>query len=325
MRTLRPLATPMLILQTPRLRLRWFTQGDAVFMRRLLNDPGWIANIGDRGVHTRKQAAHWIQSRHVATYGRLGFGFWAVERLADNALIGMCGLIQRDTLPEVDLGYALLPRFRGQGYAREAAAACLRYAHEVLGLAEVWGITSPDNSGSAAVLQQIGLRDDGIRRLAGDERETWVFRAPARDLGDDHAQIDALVRRFFASFNNRDSAIPTLAALPHYFALDAVIRTGDPLGTVTATDVHGFIGPRAELLLGGRLRDFEEHETEDRTDIAGAIAQRWLRYTKRGTLDGKPFEGSGTKAMLFTKTRRGWKIASLAWHDDAPAAVDRTG
>lgn len=319
MRTLRPprpLVTPMLILQTPRLRLRWFTQGDAVFMRRLLNDPGWIANIGDRGVHTRKQAAHWIQSRHVATYGRLGFGFWAVERLADNALIGMCGLIQRDTLPEVDLGYALLPRFRGQGYAREAAAACLRYAHEVLGLAEVWGITSPDNTGSAAVLQQIGLRDDGVRRLAGDERETWVFRAPARDLGDDHAQIDALVRRFFASFTNRDGAIPTLPALPHYFMLDATVRVADALGTIASTGVHGFIAPRAELLACGRLTDFEEHETAQRTDIQGAIAHRWLRYAKRGTLDGVPLEGGGTKSLQFVRTERAWKIASLVWTDD---------
>jgi len=309
----------MLILETPRLRLRWFTQADAGFMRRLLNDPGWLANIGDRGVRTRRQAEHWIESRHVATYGRLGFGFWAVERIADGVLIGMCGLIQRDTLPEVDVGYALLPRFRGQGYAREAAAACLAYAHDVLGLAEVWGITGPDNAASARVLRQIGLRDDGVRRLPGEDAETRVFRAPPRDLGDDHAQIDALVRRFYAAFTNRDGAIPTLAALPHYFALDAVIRQADATGTVTASDVHGFIAPRADLLVHGRLEGFEEHETEDRTDVAGAIAQRWSRYAKRGTLDGVDFAGGGVKAMQFARTRRGWKIASLAWQDDAPA------
>jgi hypothetical protein len=124
------------------------------------------------------------------------------------------------------------------------------------------------------------------------------------------------VRRFFAAFTNRDGAIPTLAALPHYFALDAVIRVADQAGTVTASDVHGFIGPRAELLVRGRLRDFEEHETTHRTDIAGAIAQRWLRYEKRGLLDGRPIEGRGTKAMQFAKTRRGWKIVGLLWRDD---------
>jgi len=313
------MAAPMLILRTPRLRLRWFTPADAAFVRRLLNDPGWIANIGDRGIRTRRQAAVWIHHRLTETYGRLGFGFWAVERLADEHLIGMCGLFKRDTLPEPDVGYALMPRYRGQGYAREAAGACLRYGRDVLGFREIWAITNPENTSSAAVLESIGLRDVGVRRLAGETRDSRVFRSPVEAPGDDRAQIDALVRRFFAAFTNRGDAIPTLAALPHYFAADAVVRMGDKLGDVTTTDVHGFIAPRAELLLGGRLREFEEHETGQRTEIEGPIAQRWLRYEKRGVLDGAPFEGAGTKAMQFVRTRRGWKIASLAWSDDAPA------
>src|ERR1700749_3426665 len=148
----------MLILETDRLRLRWFTGSDtdADFLRALLNDPGWLANIGERNVRTRRQARHWIATRHTATYGRLGF--WAVERKSDGTLMGMCGLIKRDTLMEVDVGYALMPAFRCHGYAREAAAACVRYAQHVLGMAEVWGIAGPANAASAAVLRQLGLR-----------------------------------------------------------------------------------------------------------------------------------------------------------------------
>ncbi|MBW8778472.1 MAG: GNAT family N-acetyltransferase, partial [Burkholderiales bacterium] len=207
----------MLILETERLRLRWFhpTDADADFLRALLNDPGWLANIGERNVRTRRQAKAWIATRHTATYGRLGFGFWAVERKSDGALMGMCGLIKRDTLLEVDVGYALMPQFRGQGYAREAAGACVRYAQEVLGLPEVWGITGPDNAPSAGVLQQIGLRDAGITRLVGNDYDTWVFKSPRVDPGDDQAQIDALTRRFLAAFTNRNGAVPTLPALPH--------------------------------------------------------------------------------------------------------------
>jgi RimJ/RimL family protein N-acetyltransferase len=317
----------MLILETERLRLRWFhpTDADADFMRALLNDPGWLANIGERNVRTRRQAKTWIATRHTATYGRLGFGFWAVERKSDGALMGMCGLIKRDTLMEADVGYALMPGFRGQGYAREAAAACVRYALDVLGLPEVWGITGPDNAASAGVLQQIGLRDAGITRLVGNDYDTWVFKAPRIDPGDDHAQIDALTRRFLAAFTNRDGAIPTLPALPHYFMLDATVRVADTLGTVTTTDLHGFIAPRAELLVGGRLKDFEEHETESRTEIRGGIAQRWLRYAKRGTLDGAAFAGGGTKALQFVRTARDWKIASLLWTDDLPYTQGRAG
>jgi RimJ/RimL family protein N-acetyltransferase len=309
----------MLILETPRLRLRWFVAADADFLRALLNDPGWIANIGERNVRTRRQARAWIATRHTATYGRLGFGFWAVERKSDGALMGMCGLIKRDTLMEADVGYALMPAYRGQGYAGEAAAACVRYAQDVLGLPEVWGITGPTNAASAAVLKQSGLHDAGITRLVGEERETWLFKSPRVDPGDDRLQIDALTRRFLAAFTNRDGTIPTLPALPHYFMLDATVRVADALGTIATTDVHGFIAPRAELLARGRLRDFDEHETESRTEIEGAIAHRWLRYAKRGRLDGRPFEGGGTKSLQFVRTERAWKIASLAWTDDAPS------
>ncbi len=306
----------MLILETPRLRLRWFVAADADFLRALLNDPGWLANIGERNVRTRRQALAWIATRHTATYGRLGFGFWGVERKSDGALIGMCGLIKRDTLMEADVGYALMPAFRGQGYASEAAAACVRYAQDVLGLPEVWGITSPTNAGSAAVLRQVGLKDAGITRLVGEERETWLFKSPRIEPGDDRAQIDALTRRFLAAFTNRDGAIPTLPALPHYFMLDATVRVADALGTIASSGVHGFIAPRAELLACGRLTDFEEHETAQRTDIQGAIAHRWLRYAKRGTLDGVALEGGGTKSLQFVRTERAWKIASLVWTDD---------
>jgi RimJ/RimL family protein N-acetyltransferase len=311
----------MLILETPRLRVRWFTAADADFLRQLLNDPGWLANIGERNVRTHRQALNWIATRHTATYGRLGFGFWGVERKSDGALMGMCGLIKRDTLMEPDVGYALLPAFRGQGYAREAAAACVRYGQDVLGLPEVWGITGPDNAASAAVLQQIGLADAGITRLVGEERETWLFKSPRVAEGDDRAQIGALTRRFLSAFTNRDGAIPTLPALPHFFMRDAPVRVADALGTISTTGVHGFIAPRAELLVRGRLVDFEEHEIAERTDIQGAIAQRWLRYTRRGTLDGVEFEGGGTKTLQFVRTPRGWKIASLMWTDDTPPAA----
>jgi RimJ/RimL family protein N-acetyltransferase len=313
----------MLILETDRLRLRWFrdTAADAAFLRALLNDPGWLANIGERNVRTRRQARAWIASRHTAVYGRLGFGFWGVERKSDGRLLGMCGLIKRDTLMQPDVGYALMPEFRGQGYAREAAAACVRYAHDVLGMPEVWGITNPDNAASAEVLHRIGLRDAGITQLAGNDYDTRVFKSPRIDPGDDQAQIDALTRRFLAAFTNRGGVIPTLPALPHYFMADATVRVADALGTITTTGVHGFIAPRAELLAHGRLVDFEEHETGSRTEIRGAIAQRWLRYAKRGTLDGRPFEGGGTKALQFVRTGRDWKIAALTWTDDAPATA----
>ena len=161
--------------------LRWFTPADAAFLLDLLNEPSWLANIGDRGVHTLLEAEAWVNDRLIANYHAQGFGFWAVERLADGVLVGMCGLIKRDSLPDVDIGYAFPPQFWGQGYAREAAAACLRHAHEVLGLTRVLAITGPDNVASARVLAAIGLRHVETRVLKGETRLTRVFEwvAPA--------------------------------------------------------------------------------------------------------------------------------------------------
>lgn len=167
------------VLQTARLRLRHFERRDAAFILELLNEPSWVANIGERHVRDLAQAEAWIEEKLVAVYARLGFGFWAVERQEDGALLGMCGLIRRDTLPAADLGYAFVPRAWGRGYAREAAAACLHHARAALGLAEVLAITGPDNQASQRLLADLGFTLRETTVLAGETRQTQVWVAPA--------------------------------------------------------------------------------------------------------------------------------------------------
>jgi [ribosomal protein S5]-alanine N-acetyltransferase len=163
------------VLQTERLQLRCFDEGDADFILTLLNDPGWLQHIGDRGVRSADDARAWIATRLIEPYQRLGFGFWAVQRRGDPELLGLCGLFKRDTLPEVDVGYAFLPRHRGQGYARESVQGCLRHGHEALGLKRILAITSPANVASQRVLESVGMRLEDRLRLEGEERETWVY------------------------------------------------------------------------------------------------------------------------------------------------------
>ena len=171
----RPTLTGLPILRTERLLLRWFTPADAEFVRRLLNDPGWLRNIGDRGVRTRGQAAAWIGARLVEPYGRLGFGFWAMERLSDGKRIGLCGLIKRDTLDDVDLGFAFLPEFRGQGYAREASLAVLALGERAFSLTRVAGITSPGNAPSIGLLESLGFRFRRVIHLTPDDPGTNLY------------------------------------------------------------------------------------------------------------------------------------------------------
>jgi ribosomal-protein-alanine N-acetyltransferase len=150
-----------LVLTTARLCLREFTLDDAPFVLRIVNEPSWLEGIGDRGVRTLDDARAYLTNGPLAMYARHGFGLWAVELRGGNAPLGMCGLVRRDALPDVDLGYALLPEHCGRGYAREAAAGCLAHARERLGLGRVIAITAPDNAASQRVLVAVGMRAEG--------------------------------------------------------------------------------------------------------------------------------------------------------------------
>lgn len=124
----------------------------------LLNDPGWLRFIGDKSVHSEADARRYLENGPLAMYARDGFGLCAVERTSDGATIGMCGLIRRKGLDDVDIGYAFLPAARGSGFAVEAARAVLADGLDARGIRRVVAIMSRDNDASAKVLTAIGMR-----------------------------------------------------------------------------------------------------------------------------------------------------------------------
>ncbi len=166
----------MEILTTKRLRLREFTPADATFIVELVNDADWHRYINDPGVRDEASALVWMESRLFEPYRRYGHGFWAVERLDGGELLGMCGLFKRDSLPLPDVGYAFVPRARGQGFAREAAAACLQHGRECFSMTTILAITALDNDASGRLLESIGMREQGVEQLAGYEVPSRVFR-----------------------------------------------------------------------------------------------------------------------------------------------------
>jgi ribosomal-protein-alanine N-acetyltransferase len=158
------------VLETPRLRLRRMTTDDAPFILELLNDPGFLTFIGDRGVRTLDDAVRYLQQGPLDSYARHGHGLYLVEPIGDGEPAGMCGLLYREHLQETDIGYAFLPRFRGRGYALEAAAATLDYGRRVLGKTRIIAIVSPGNDASIAVLEKLGMRyEKRMAMPAGDE------------------------------------------------------------------------------------------------------------------------------------------------------------
>ncbi len=102
-------------MHTARLTLRPFALDDAAFIAELLNDPGWLRFIGDRQVRTTDDAREYLRNGAIAHAAKHGFALGAVQRTSDGALIGMCGLIRREGLDDVDLGYAFLARLPRPG------------------------------------------------------------------------------------------------------------------------------------------------------------------------------------------------------------------
>lgn len=209
------------VLKTARLRLRWFRQSDAAFVRGLLNEPAWIENIYDAQVRTDEQAAVWIRERLEARYWLLGYGFWAVERLEDGELLGLAGVIHREGLPHPDIGYGFPARFWGHGYAREAAAGTFDYCRQVLGMRHVMGTTAPENHSSGRVLLAIGMTDEGNQQTEAHEGLSRVYTWHDPVERGDAEEIDALRFRWQAALRGPARAALTACVTPE--TLDRVM------------------------------------------------------------------------------------------------------
>lgn len=142
----------------------------------LLNEPSFVRNIGDRGVRTLADARRYISDGPVASYERFDFGLYLVELKETGVPTGICGLLKRDSLPDVDIGFAFLPRQWSRGYAFESAAV-MKYARDILELKRVVAITDPDNEASIRVLHRIGLKFDRLIKLSEADIELKLFAA----------------------------------------------------------------------------------------------------------------------------------------------------
>ena len=165
----------MKVIETDRLIIRWLSTEDAPFILELLNDPSWLRFIGDHGVRTLEDARNYILNGPMDMYARLGFGLFLTEQKEGKIPIGICGLIKRDTLEDIDIGYAFLTRFQSKGYAFEAASATMTYGKEELSLNKIVAITSKENHHSSKLLEKIGLKFERMIKLSYDSEELKLF------------------------------------------------------------------------------------------------------------------------------------------------------
>ena len=164
-----------MVLQSERLVLREFDLDDAQFILELLNEPAFLRFIGDKGVRTLGDAREYLTRGPIESYRRNGFGLYLAGLSEDGTPIGMCGLVKREGLADVDVGFALRSRYWSRGYAVEAARAVLAYGGESLNLGRIVAIAAPDNRASIAVLEKIGLEFERLIRLSADGPEVKLF------------------------------------------------------------------------------------------------------------------------------------------------------
>jgi ribosomal-protein-alanine N-acetyltransferase len=163
------------VIETERLTLRELSERDAAFILELLNDADFKRNIADRGVRTLEDARRYVEERFAASYRRHGFGLWLVETKDAGVPAGICGLVKREELPGVDVGYAFLPAFRSKGYAYESAAAVTLYARDILGFKRLYAIVNSDNAASIRLLEKLGMKFERMHAPYGEETGVKLF------------------------------------------------------------------------------------------------------------------------------------------------------
>ncbi len=161
------------IFETERLVFRQFELTDADFIITLLNTKEWIQFIGDREVRTEKDAHQYLLNGPMKSYELNGFGLSMVALKVKDSPIGMCGLIKRDSLDDIDIGFAFLPEYTGKGYAYEIASATIAYAKNKFGLKRLVAITVKDNARSITLLKRTGMEFE--KTIQPDNEELMLF------------------------------------------------------------------------------------------------------------------------------------------------------
>ncbi len=164
-----------IVVETERLILRKFTLQDAPFVLNLVNTPTWLRFIGDRNVHSIEDAERYLLNGSLKSYQEHGFGFYAVLTKESFQPVGMCGLVKRDSLKDVDIGFAFLPDSAGKGYGFEAATATMSLAKNTLKLKRIIAIVDPENEISIGLIKKIGLTYERMLQLSPDDIELMLW------------------------------------------------------------------------------------------------------------------------------------------------------
>ena len=164
-----------MIVETPRLNIRELTVDDAEFVFGLVNEPSFLANIGDKGVRNLEDARQFILEGPWASHREQGYGQFLVELKEGGDQIGVCGLLYREALDVSDIGCAFMPQYWRRGYAFEAACAVMEYGRSTLGIEKIVGLTSEENVASIKALEKLGMSFERMVKMSNNDPGTALY------------------------------------------------------------------------------------------------------------------------------------------------------
>jgi ribosomal-protein-alanine N-acetyltransferase len=168
-----------IILETNRLFLREITERDAEVAYLLNLDPDVLKYTGDKPFESIDQARYFL--KNYDHYKKYGFGRWGMISKSDGGFLGWCGLKYTQELDEHDVGFRLFKKHWNQGYATEAAKACVDLGFQQFKLKTIVGRAMKNNSGSIRVLEKIGMTY--YKPFQFDGEEGVVYKIDAASAG----------------------------------------------------------------------------------------------------------------------------------------------
>lgn len=165
----------MQITETKNLILRLPEVTDAALVFKLFNQQDCLKYIGDKNVKNVKDAESYITEKFLSHYKVYGFCLYIVCQKQSNIAVGICGLIKREELEDIDIGFAILTKYQGKGYVTEAAMAVKNHAFDTLGLKRLVALTDKINHGSSRVLEKIGMTFEKYISLNNEEKEIKLY------------------------------------------------------------------------------------------------------------------------------------------------------
>jgi RimJ/RimL family protein N-acetyltransferase len=290
--------------KTERLLLNELSLNDNEFINELVNTKEWIKFIGDRNIRTEEDAKNYVQK----IIDNPNINYWVVKLKSDNLSIGIITFIKRDYLEHHDIGFAFLSKYAKKGYAFEATSTVLNDAINNKNHQQILATTITENINSIKLLKKLGLSFEKEMEVGKDLLMIYSVR-------DDNFFINQITKDFFNLFTNTKQRKLELEKI-NDICLPKTIIVNKSKDKEEIFNIETFISPRKKILSDGTLTEFEEYEINGETKIVNNLAHHFSKYQKKGYLNGKYFEGNGTKFFQYVKTTKGWKINAVIWEDE---------